>query len=276
VQLIEDIKDRAAWAHVAAAQAAALKKEWSGVKRELSLVQDWPSDPYVLSWAAMVCEKLDEPALRHTFLTRYLELNDSPAVRRSLVRSLLAHKSLAAAEQQVSTLLARSPDDAEGLLLRGLLCMQREQYREAETAFSSAMRQGADRKKCLMGMGMAAMGRAYAQGAWERFIEVLADNPDDADVIHWLLRAGTAQNRWEDLSLQLRAYVLRNPRDLATRFALAGVLLRADQIEAARREHDILRASDPMYDGLKALEEAIVRKETVLAMDGASLVNGEA
>lgn len=276
VQLIEDIKDRAAWAHVAAAQAAALKKEWSGVKRELSLVQDWPSDPYVLSWAAMVCEKLDEPALRHTFLIRYLELNDSPAMRLSLIRSLLAHKSLAAAEQQVSTLLARSPDDAEGLLLRGLLCIQREQYREAEAAFWTAMQQGADRKKCLMGMGMASLGRAYAQGAWERFIEVLADNPDDADAIHWLLRAGTAQNRWEDLSLQLRAYVLRNPRDLATRFALAGVLLRADQIEAARREHDILRASDPMYDGLKALEEAIVRKETVLAMDGASLVNGEA
>ncbi len=276
VRLIEDIKDRAAWSHVAATQAAAQKKDWNGVKRELSLVQDWPGDPYVLSWAAMVCEQLDEPALRHTFLTRYLELNDSPAVRRSLVRSLLAHKSLAAAEQQLKTLLAGSPDDAEGLLLRGLLCMQREQYREAETAFSSAMRHGADRKKCLMGMGMASLGRAYAQGAWERFIEVLADNPDDADAIHWLLRAGTAQNRWEDLSLQLRAYVLRNPRDLATRFALAGVLLRADQIEAARREHDILRASDPTYDGLKALEEAIVRKEAVLAMDGASLVNGEA
>ena len=276
VQLIKDVKDRAAWAHVAAAQSAAQKKDWSGVKRELSLVQDWPNDPYVLSWAAKVCEQLDEPALRHTFLTRYLELNDSPAVRRSLVRSLLTHKSFAAAEQQLNTLLAGSPDDAEGLLLRGLLCMQREQYREAETAFSSAMRQGADRKKCLMGMGMASLGRAYAQGAWERFIEVLADNPNDADAIHWLIRAGTAQNRWEDLRLQLRAYVLRNPRDLATRFALAGVLLRADQIEEARREHDILRASDPTYDGLKELEEAIVRKETVLAMDGASLVNGEA
>ena len=269
LQLIEDIKDRAAWSHVAAAQAAALKKDWNGVKRELSLVQDWPGDPSVLSWAAMVCEKLDEPALRHTFLTRYLELNDSPTVRRSLVRSLLAHKSLAAAEQQLKTLLAGIPDDAEGLLLRGLLCIQREQYREAETAFEMAMQHGADRKKCLMGMGMASLGRAYAQGAWERFLEVLADNPDDADAIHWLLRAGTAQNRWEDLSRHLRAYVLRNPRDLATRFALAGVLLRADQIEEARREHDNLRAAAPTYDGLGALEEAIVRQEAVLAMEAA-------
>jgi GT2 family glycosyltransferase len=267
VRLIEDIKDRVAWAHVAATQSAAQKKDWNGVKRELSLVQDWPNDPYVLSWAAMVCEQLNEPTLRHTFLIRYLELNDSPAVRRSLVRSLLTHKCLAAAEQQLNTLLAGAPDDAEGLLLLGLLYMQREQYREAETALSSALRQGADRKKCLMGMGMASMGRAYAQGAWERFLEVLADNPDDADAIHWLLRAGTAQNRWDGLSQHLRAYVSRNPRDLATRFALAGVLLRADQIEAARREHDILRAAAPLYDGLAALEEAIARQEAVLAME---------
>jgi thioredoxin-like negative regulator of GroEL len=153
--------------------------------------------------------------------------------------------------------------------------MQREQYREAETAFGTAMRQGADRKKCLMGMGMASLGRAYAQGAWERFLEVLTDNPDDADAIHWLLRAGTAQNRWDDLSQQLRAYVLRNPSDMATRFALAGVLLRADQIEAARREHDILRATAPTYDGLATLEEAIVRKEAVIAMAGSAVVNGE-
>ena len=69
------------------------------------------------------------------------------------------------------------------------------------------------------------MGRAYTQGAWERFLEVLAENPDDAEAIHWLLRAGTAQNRWQELSEQLRAYVTRNPADLAVRFAFAGVLI---------------------------------------------------
>jgi hypothetical protein len=56
---------------------------------------------------------------------------------------------------------------------------------------------------------------------------------------------------------------------------LAGVLLRADQIEAARREHDILRATAPTYDGLATLEEAIVRKEAVIAMAGSAVVNGE-
>lgn len=269
VQLLEGIKERAAWAHVAAAQAAAQKKDWDGVKRELGLAPDWPRDPYVLSWAATVCEKLGEPALQQSFLARYLELNESPGVRLSLARALLAQKNLAEAERHLSTLLAGSPADAEGLLLRGVLCMQREQYREAETSFSFAMRQGADRKKCLMGMGMASLGRAYAQGAWERFLQVLAEHPDDAGAIHWLLRAGTAQNRWVELSRHLRQYASRNPGDFAVRFALAGVLVRADRIDEARREHDALQALAPEYDGLAELGRAITGKETVLAMGAA-------
>jgi thioredoxin-like negative regulator of GroEL len=153
--------------------------------------------------------------------------------------------------------------------------MQREQYHEAETAFSSALEQGADRRKCLMGMGMASLGRAYAQGSWERFLQVLGEHPDDAEAVHWLLRAGTAQNRWEELSRHLRSYVSRNPGDLAVRFALAGVLVRAERIDEARREHDALQAIAPEYDGLVELGRAIAGKETVLAMEAAGMEHGQ-
>jgi tetratricopeptide (TPR) repeat protein len=117
-----------------------------------------------------------------------------------------------------------------------------------------------------MGMGMASLGQAYHQGAWERFLQVLGEHPDDAEAVHWLLRAGTAQNRWDELSRHLRQYLSRNPADLATRFALAGVLVRAEQIEAARREYETLRALAPTYDGLAELGQAIAGKEAVLAM----------
>jgi Flp pilus assembly protein TadD len=269
IQRLGDIKDRAVWAHVAAAQAAAQKQDWSGLKRELGLVQDWPRDPSVLSWAAKVCEKLGEPILQQSFLVRYLDLNESPAVRLSLARALLTQKNLTEAERHLRALLAGSPTDAEGLLLRGVLCMQREQYREAEASFLLAMQHGADRKKCLMGMGMASLGRAYAQGAWEQFLLVLVEHPDDAEAVHWLLRAGTAQNRWAELSGHLRQYVLRNPGDLAVRFALAGVLVRAEWIDEARREHDALQAIAPEFDGLADLGRVIAGKETVLAMEAA-------
>ena len=269
IHKFDDIKDHAAWAHVAAAQAAALKQDWASVKRELQLVEDWPDDRIVLAWGAKVAERLQESVSRTKFLTRYVAIVDAPAERLSLVRTLLEQKNLADAEEQLRIVLASSPQHAEGLLLKGILSMQREQYGEAETAFSSAMRQGADRKKCLMGTGMALLGRAYAQGAWERFLQVLAEHPDDPEAIHWLLRAGTVQNRWAELSQQLRGYVSRNPGDLAVRFALAGVLVRGEQVEAARQEYDILRALTPTYDGLAELGKAIAGKEAVLEMEAA-------
>jgi Flp pilus assembly protein TadD len=121
-----------------------------------------------------------------------------------------------------------------------------------------------------MGMGMAAMGRAYTQGAWERFLQVLAEYPDDAEAIHWLLRAGTAQNRWQELGEHLRRYVRRNPGDLAARFAFASVLLRDEQIEEARREYDALRQVAPGHDGLNQLGQAITGREAALALEAAS------
>jgi len=264
---MDDMKDGASWAHVAAVQTAALKKDWEAVKRELRLVDNWPNDQFVLSWGAMVAERLQEPISRTKFLSRYLTLVDKPAERLALIRTMLEQKNLAEAEDHLRILLASSPSHAEGLLMKGILCMQREQYEQAEIAFDSALRGGANRKKCRMGMGMASLGRAYAQGAWEQFLQVLEEYPDDAEAIHWLLRAGTEQNRWDELGRYLRKYLLRNPADLAIRFALAGVLVRGEQIEAACREYDILRALSPTFDGLSELGQAIARKQAVSTLE---------
>jgi GT2 family glycosyltransferase/SAM-dependent methyltransferase/Flp pilus assembly protein TadD len=276
IVLMEDIKDGASWAHVAATQSAALKKDWAAVKRELQLVDEWPSDQFVLSWAAMVAERLQESGSRAKLLSRYVALVDAPAERLALIRMLLEQKNLAGAEEHLRILLMSFPSHAEGLLVKGILCMQQEQYDPAEAAFDSALREGADRKKCLMGMGMAAMGRAYAQGAWERFRQVLEEYPDDGEAVHWLLRAGTGQNRWEELSRHLREYLSRNPADLAIRFALAGVLVRGEQIEAARQEYDMLRVLAPTFDGLSELGHAIAGKQALSAMEAAHSSNDQA
>ncbi len=260
---LADVRDRAAWAHVAAVQAAAIKKDWEAVRRELQLVNEWPNDRLVLSWGAKVAERLKESKSQVRFLARVVELGATSDEQIGLARLLLEQGNVVGAEQQLRAALRLEADHPEGLLLQGVLCMQREQYGEAELSFVRALKAGADRRKCLMGMGMAAMGRSYPQGAWEKFREVLADHPDDAEAIHWLLRAGTAQNRWEELSRCLEPYVKRNPGDLAVRFALAGVWLRADRVEEARREQEAIRALNPQFDGLAELEQAIARKEAM-------------
>jgi GT2 family glycosyltransferase/radical SAM superfamily enzyme YgiQ (UPF0313 family)/tetratricopeptide (TPR) repeat protein len=264
---INDVNERAAWSRAAAAQAAALKQDWGTMRSELRAVESWPAEPYLLAWAATACERLSEPVMAVAFLSRYLELAENVAIRVRLIRILLEQRQLAVAEAEIDKLLKAHPAHADGLLLRGVLGMQREQYREAASAFSFALQQGAERRRCLMGMGMASLGLGCAEDGWERFLEVLSEHPDDAEAIHWLLRAGTARHRWIELSRHLRSYVLRNPGDLSVRFALAGVLFRADRIEEARQEYERLRTLSPSYEGLAELARLLEDHEPVLASE---------
>jgi hypothetical protein len=66
------------------------------------------------------------------------------------------------------------------------------------------------------------------------------------------------------LGEQLHRYVTRNPGDVAVRFAFAGVLLRDERVEAARREYDALQTLAPGYDGLDQLGQAIAGRQTQL------------
>ena len=131
-------------------------------------------------------------------------------------------------------------------------------------AFEQAVTYGADRRKAKLGLGMAAMGLAESLGAWEVFLDVVTEYPDDAETLHWLLRTGTALQRWEQLEPLLSQYVSRNPGDLSLRFALAGVFLRLNRWTDARREYDSIHLLDPVFDGLSELASAIEEQESAL------------
>ncbi len=267
LQVLDRSEDRQAWGIVAETQLAAKRRDDAAVVQQLGKYADWPADRSVLKWAASVAEAIKQPALTASFMRRIAALDDPAAEQISIIREALSKGQVTAAASRLEALLKHYPSHAEGLLLKAILHMQREQYRDAEIAFTTALNQGADRRKCLMGIGMASMGRAYPQGAWQTFLRVLGENPDDAEVIHWLLRAGTAQNRWPELCVQLRNYVARNPSDISARFAYAGVLLRADHVEQARQEYAQLEALAPDHEGMRELRQAIAGKEAVLAMD---------
>lgn len=270
LHLIDSTEERQAWDLVASMQQAAHHQDLPTVEAVLRRHAEWPADASILQWAASVATAMKLPGIADEYRRRVESLND-PAFRElEEIRAALTGGQLSMASSRVDALLKQYPTHAEALLLRAILHMQREQYREAEIAFTTALNQGGNRKKCLMGIGMASMGRAYPQGAWQTFLRVLAENPDDADVIHWLLRAGTAQNRWRELSVQLHNFLARNPSDLSVRFAYAGVLLRDDQVDAARQEYNQLLALAPAYEGLIELGQAIAAKESVLALNVAN------
>ncbi|NWF71975.1 MAG: glycosyltransferase [Nitrospirae bacterium] len=256
--------DRAAWQFVADTQSAAQRKDFARVKILLSCIDQWPNDAWVLRWGALVCHFVNAPALRLSFWKRVLAIEPDVHGYTVLAEAALEEGRLDEAERLLAELRSCSPMHGEGLLLSGILSMQRQQFAEAKTAFEQAVICGADRRKAKLGLGMAAMGLAEPLSAWEIFFDVVREYPDDAETFHWLLRAGTALQRWEQLEPLLNQYVTRNPGDLSLRFALAGVFLRLNRWTDARHEYDSIRLLDPAFDGLNELASAVEENEPVL------------
>ena len=261
---LADPEEKRRWTIAADAQLAAQRQDVSALKELLARVEEWPTDEWVLRRAASVCRWSGASNLADAFWRRVLSLNEEPDARIALARSALDQGLVEEADSHVNILLSSDAQQGEGWLLRGIIAMQRHAFDAASLAFQKALDCGGDYRKAWMGQGMAAAGLGQPEGAWTAFSAVLDRHPDDADAIHWLLRAGTALERWETLAGHLKRFVSRNPGDLSLRFALAGVFLRLNRRTDARREHDSIRLLDPVFDGLSELASAIDESEPVL------------
>ena len=270
VKTLISVADRTAWQLVADTQSAGQSQDFTRVKTTLNAVDQWPNDVWVLRWAAWVSRWIKEPALSRSFWNRVLAIEPDEDGYHELAKDALERGKLDEAECRLAELKNHNPKHGDGWLLSGILAMQRDRFAEAKTAFELAAAYGADFRKTKLGHGMAAMGLADSAGAWELFLAVATEHPDDAETLHWLLRAGTALQRWEQLETVLSQYVTRNPGDLSLRFALAGVFLRLNRWTDARREHDSIRLLDQAFDGLSELATAIDESEPVLTQHHAA------
>jgi Flp pilus assembly protein TadD len=104
---------------------------------------------------------------------------------------------------------------------------------------------------------MAALGAGAAEDAWHVFSDLVRERPDDAEAVHWLLRAGCVLERWRGLRPFLAESVARAPRDPSLRFALAGIHVRLGDLDSARSEYLTLRETAPAFDGLESLASAL-------------------
>jgi tetratricopeptide (TPR) repeat protein len=264
IKPLTSVADRAAWQLVADTQSAAQSQDFTRVKTILNAVDQWPNDVWVLRWAAWVCRWIKEPALALSFWNRVLAIEPDEDGYHALAKDALERGKFEEAESHLAELRNHNPKHGGGWLLSGILAMQRDRFAEAKTSFELAATYGADHRKAKLGLGMATMGLADSAGAWELFLVVATEHPDDAETLHWLLRAGTALQRWEQLEPVLSQYISRNPGDLSIRFALAGVFLRLNRWTDARREYDSICLLDQAFDGLSELAGAIDAQEPVL------------
>ena len=250
--------ERALWAVVVEAETRASESGFAATAPLLADADAWPADPGVLVWAAQeLCPRAGVPERAAAFWERVLACEENAAARAALATAAMERGDLATADEHVATLLARRPDDARGLLVRGVLELQRESFAAARDAFARARAAGADDRKCTLGIGMAALGQGASEDAWHVFSDLVRERPDDAEAVHWLLRAGCVLERWSGLRPFVAESVARAPRDPSLRFALAGIHVRLGDLDSARSEYLTLRETAPSFDGLDSLASAL-------------------
>jgi Flp pilus assembly protein TadD len=190
-----------------------------------------------------------------------IELAIDPALSldqpETLVRMALERGMLDEADEAIEALIAEDPEEPKPHLLRGVAALIRGRNEQAAADFATAADLGGDDLTTGLGKAMALMGLERYDDAWSIARELSSTYRDDPEVLHWLLRAGCATHRWDDLAERLASYLELRPEDHSARFALAGVHVRRGDVVRARSEHEILRRVVPSFDGLASLEEAI-------------------
>jgi len=270
LRLITDPAVRAERTLVADLQRATACKEQDTIVAGLQRVREWPADAWILRWGALLSECIGHPDLALPFWRRVLPLKNDPQARLALAKQALETGAIKEADGHVTALLQAEPSHGEGWLLRGILAMQLNAYHDAEQAFERAKASGANLRKATLGLVMAAMGGDRAAAAWSQVIALCADEPDDEECMHWLLKCGTMLQRWDALASRLSSFVVRNPGNIAMRFALAGVLSRAGRRAEAQREYDWLRAMAPTFEGLDELAKQLAESERRLVPNHAA------
>ena len=270
LQPITDPTTKAQRAILADVQRAAYSRDLNAVSALLARVDEWPADPWILRWGVLVCFSTAQPKLAIPFWRRILTLEEDSPARVGLARQALESGALDEADLHLTALLKHDPSHGEGWLLRGIVAMQHTNYAEAERAFEQAKVSGGDLRKATLGIVMAAMGNNRAEAAWSHAMALCANEPDDEECMYWMLKCGTALERWDVVSSRLTTFLARNPGNVAMRFALAGVLLRSGRRGDAQREYDRLLVLAPTFEGMDELAKQLAEPECRVVPDHAA------
>jgi GT2 family glycosyltransferase/tetratricopeptide (TPR) repeat protein len=267
---IHEMANFAAWERVVDLQQLLLGRECQPlvkmadsqkIQNLVGDVEAWPNDLGILEWLGRVCTTLECEQEAAKFWEKLLTIGDHPNARLGLTRTAIKNGNLDEAQKHLDVLKRDFNPGEEGLMLQGILSIQRKNYSKAKLAFEQSLALDAENRKARMGLGMACMGLGQTEEAWDIFEEVVSGDPDAIDAIHCLMQAGTALQRWDSLGNHLAQFVERNPADCDMRFALAGVQFRAGNAEKANEQLTWLKLIKPEYEGLEDLERLLQAPE---------------
>ncbi|MCB0328293.1 MAG: glycosyltransferase [Bdellovibrionales bacterium] len=187
----------------------------------------------------------------------------------------LAAKGYAAAQERKFNMAHQFLAEAEQLNPRGLrvLCnraavfLAEEKLQEAKDYFAKARSVDASDVKAQSGYAMCLMMEGNKADAYTHFLEILDREPTDMIATLQLLDCSYALGRYEDLERVLKKILELQPENFDMRYCLTGCLVRAQKLDEALAQVNILLEEKPQHGGSielkQAIEEMIQQQATI-------------
>lgn len=211
-------------------------------------------------WGATLPKPFDWP---DPFLRQVQEMRRDGRKMAEQANQLLTQKRLPEAESLLTNLLARRPEDGEGLLLLGRIRLQQRRCDEAEALFERFLGQRSDSPNGWVQLGMAR----YCQSRWADAaiaFEQAVQRKSDFAQAHFNL--GLARSRLGDsvgAMASFREALRCSPGDAGTHASLAEELFRAGDIPQAIQQVNQALSLEPKHPRARALRDRLESSEAI-------------
>jgi tetratricopeptide (TPR) repeat protein len=206
-----------AWDLVAEVQRLAAEEDRRGIARVLEQFVQWPDEPGALRFGGAAAKWVRRMDLAVSLFSRALPLDDDPNLRASYIHALLAEKRTDLAEHELDALEEKAERYPGAWMLRGVLCLGRNDFTGAGDAFEKAMFFGSEPREALYGAMIAAARRGDDNALWQAGRGVLGLDPGNRDAMEHVLRLEKGPERAEELRQYLAEYLAIQPGDRAAR-----------------------------------------------------------
>jgi tetratricopeptide (TPR) repeat protein len=161
------------------------------------------------------------------------------------------------AQDAYTRALRHNSDDIQSIIGMGVVKLLTKEYEAATVAFSKALQGDPGNSKALAGMGIARRNQGRGEIAFGYLKKALDFDPENITALKELVLTAHELGRFAEADRHLENYLRYHPADLDMLFSQAGVLCRMDKPDEALQQLDTILVFDPEFEGAWEMRQMI-------------------